>query len=404
MPPHPPPYKRLRFAGGVLALLAVGYLAGRLESSLFRTPRPSVAVSPTPGGAVPRVPFGGAPGAPAAETAVAEAGSHDPQVEWTDFQRRPAGAARERAIADFLRRLAATDPAGALALARAENNFRVRQSLVVASLEGWAGRDPAASLAWASENLFETNRREAIEAVIEAGMVLPGELSAAVRSMIAADADGAGADYGRMLIAAMARREDFEGALGFAADAPLAGKEYLIGAALYSWSQYRPEEAAAALEKFTDPAARNEGLHGLIIGWAANEPVNLLKYAATLPPGPVRSQAFNEALQNWVAHDPVGASAWLDEHESAPELDPGAAKLATSPFLVENDVETALGWAHSVADPEQRSIALVDVIQQWATHDPAAARAYAERLPGLQPAYREQLMKNLSAPPDVPAR
>lgn len=300
-------------------------------------------------------------------------------------------------MADCLRRLAATDPQGALALARQEPNFRVRQAFVVASLQGWAGRDPAASLAWAGENLFENNRREAVEAVIEAGLALPEETTAAVRALCENTDEATASDYGRMLIAALARRADFDGALRFASGAPVEGRDYLVGAAMYSWSQYRPEEAAGAVATITDPATRNEALHGLILGWGSNDPTSLLKYASSLPAGPVRAQAFNEALQNWVANDPVAASAWLDKNESSLEFDSGAAKLATSPFLVANEVETALGWANSVKDPEQRSIALIDVVQQWAQRDPAAARAYADKLTGLEPAYREQLMKSLAA-------
>jgi hypothetical protein len=36
-------------------------------------------------------------------------------------------------------------------------------------------------------------------------------------------------------------------------------------------------------------------------------------------------------------------------------------------------------------------------MQQWAGRDPAAALAYADKLPEMQPAYREQLMKSLAA-------
>ena len=321
----------------------------------------------------------------------------DPRARLADLRARPASAAREREMAECLRLLAATDPQGALALAREESNFRLRQDLVVASLQGWAGHDPAASLTWASDNLFETNRRGAVEAIIEAGLPLREETMEAVRALCGKSDSASADDYGRMLIAALAREADFTNALAFAADERSPNRDYWIGAALYSWSQYRPEEAAAALEAFTDPATRNEGMHGLILGWGANEPVSLLEYARRLPPGPVRTEAFNQALQNWVANDPVAASAWLDKHESDPELDSGAAKLATSPFLIANEVETALGWAKSVSDPEQRSLALLDVMQQWAGRDPAAALAYADKLPEMQPAYREQLMKSLAA-------
>ena len=340
------------------------------------------------------------PGAEAGASISADAETKiavDPRARLAELRGQPGSAARERAMAECLRLLAATDPQGALALAREEPNFRVRQDLVVASLQGWAGHDPAASLGWASENLFETNRRGAVEAIIDAGLPLREETMEAVRALCGKSDSAAADDYGRMLIAALAREADFTNALAFAADERSPSRDYWIGAALYSWSQYRPEEAAAALEAFADPATRNEGMHGLILGWGANQPESLVEYARRLPPGPLRTQAFDQALQNWVAHDPVAASAWLDKHESDPELDSGAAKLATSPFLVANEVETALGWAKSVSDPEQRSIALLDVMQQWAGRDPAAALAYVDKLPEMEPAYRDQLMKSLAA-------
>ena len=407
MPSHRP----IRFGtvAGTVALLAIGYLAGRFAPFFARSENLSVVTRAAPYVSALSSPVrSGVAGDSSAEAAKAAPAPSDPRSRWAELLGRPPSAARELAMAECLRRLAATDPDGALALARQETNFRARQALVVASLQGWAGRDPAASLAWAAENLFETNRREAIEAVIEAGLELPGETTAAIRALCAKTDEATASDYGSMLIAALARRADFEGALRFAADAPVEGRGYLVGSAMYSWSQYRPDEAAGAIAAITDPATRNEALHGLILGWGSNDPASLLKYAATMPDGPVRAQAFNEALQNWVANDPVAASAWLDKHESDPVLDGGAAKLATSPFLVANQVETALSWANSVADPEQRSIALVDVVQQWAKRDPAAARAYADKLPDLQPAYREQLMRSLAssgaggAPPPHP--
>ena len=385
-------------AAGAVALLAIGYLAGRFDPIFGRSENISAVASATSGASALSVPIrSGGVGDSLADAARSASAPADPRTRWAELLGKPPSAARELAMAECLRRLAATDPGGALALARQETNFRARQALVVASLQGWAGRDPAASLAWAAENLLETNRRDAIEAVIEAGLALPGETTAAIRALCEKTDEATASDYGRMLIAALARRADFEGAFRFAADAPVEGKGYLVGAAMYSWSQYRPDEAAGAVAGIADPATRNEALHGLILGWGSNDPASLLKYASTMPAGPVRAQAFNEALQNWVANDPVGASAWLDKHESEPELDGGAAKLATSPFLVENQMETALSWANSVTDPEQRSIVLVDIVQQWAKRDPEAARAYADKLRDLQPAYREQLMKSLAS-------
>ena len=95
----------------------------------------------------------------------------------------------------------------------------------------------------------------------------------------------------------------------------------------------------------------------------------------------------------------VGRDASPDEikrayRRKARELHPDANPDDTA--TAERFKEVARAY-QVLSDPEQRSIALVDVIQQWAKRDPAAARAYADTLPDLQPSYREQLMQTLGA-------
>ena len=382
---------------GSACLLATGFLVGRLS-------RPSVASGAAPGA------FARPPAIPAAlagredvrATVAEKVEETAPKAtwdkRWKDLLAQPAGAAREKAMAEALRELAVTDPDRALALAKQETNFRVQQALLGAALGGWATVDPKGPMSWAVEHLFDAERRSAVESIIAAGSsVRRDETIQAINALCEKD-PAMSDDYGRMLIASLSGNSDFEAAMNFATASTTAHRDYWLGAALYSWSQYRPQEAAQALKKITDPAAYNEAVHGLILGWSSNDPSSLVKFAEQLPAGPARSEAYNQALQNWVVHDPVAASAWLDAHESRPELDSGAVKLATSPFLVENNLETALSWATSVSDPQQRTIALVDVIQQWARRDPVAARRYAESLPDtdLMPDYRTMLMKDLA--------
>lgn len=320
------------------------------------------------------------------------------EKRWKDLLAQAPSAAREKAMAEALRELAVTDPDSALALAKKETNFRVRQALLGAALGGWATVDPSGPMNWAVANLFDAERRAAVESIIAAGSVAKRDETIQAINSLCMEDPGMADDYGRMLIASLAGNSDFEAAMDFATASTTAHRDYWLSAAFYSWSQYRPQEAAEALKKVTTPAAYNEAIHGLILGWSSNDPSSLVKFAEQLPAGPARTEAFNQALQNWVTQDPVAASAWLDARESAPELDSGAAKLATSPFLVANNLETALSWAKSVSDPEQRTIAFMDIIQQWARQDPGAARRYAESLgeADLRAGYREMLMKDLS--------
>ena len=388
----------LVLGGAAGCLLAAGFLAGRL-SVPFSSLGPAAVASPVARPVALAIPAGREAAGAAPEEKAAEAASRAAwEKRWRDLLAQPAGAAREKAMAEALRELAVTDPGRALALAKQEVNFRARQALLGAALSGWATVEPNGPLNWAVDNLYDAERRNAVETIIAAGSAAKrDETIQAINALCAKDTAMAD-DYGRMLIASLAGNSDFEAAMNFATASTTVHRDYWLSAAFYSWSQYRPQEAARALKKITDPAAYNEAVHGLILGWSSNDPSSLVAFADQLPAGPVRSEAYNQALQNWVTHDPVAASAWLDARGSTPELDSGAVKLATSPFLVANNLETALSWAASVSDPQQRTIALVDLIQQWAQRDPAAARRYAESLPDtdLMPDYRSMLMKDLA--------
>lgn len=380
-----------------MLLLAAGFMAGRFSAPAGAG---NAAASAGVGSPVELGSVSGRekPAQKVEEEATEAAAKPSWEKRWKDLLAQAPSAAREKAMAEALRELATTDPDRALGLARQETNFRVRQDLLGAALSGWATVDPSGPMGWAVANLFDAERRAAVESIIKAGSVAKRDDTIQAINALCAEDPGTADDYGRMLIASLADNSDFQAAMDFATASTTVHRDYWLSAAFYSWSQYRPQEAAEALKKVTEPAARNEAIHGLILGWSSNDPSSLVKFAEQLPPGPARAEAYNQALQNWVTHDPVAASAWLDARESATELDSGAVKLATSPFLVENNLETALSWATSVTDREQRSIAFVDIIQQWAQRDPAAARRYAEALPDndLRQDYRAMLMKDLS--------
>lgn len=316
------------------------------------------------------------------------------QARWGAAAALGPGLRREQALAELLRERARQEPLAALECARGERNARLRLKLLSAAVSGWATVDPAAAFSWTRHNLFDTDRRTAVEAMIGAGTAQSAGLQQAVRALCAEDATYAD-DYGRMLLATLAGEGAFASALEFARATETSHRDYWLSATMYSWAQYEPQAAAATLATFTDPSAYNEAAHGLILGWSSNDPLSLLTFAERLPAGNLRSEAYNQALQNWVVQDPVAASAWLESHAGSPEFDSGAQKLAISPALVATDVQTALGWARSVSDPEQRSIALVDVVLQWAQQDPDAARRYAQSSTELQPQYRTQLVREL---------
>ena len=318
------------------------------------------------------------------------------EKRWRILSVKPAGAVREKAMADLLRERAVHDPEGALALANAETNLRIRRALVTATLCGWATVDPAASSSWAAENLADEERKSALEGIIESGMACRDETLRAIGELCKKDPVLA-FDAGHAMIESLGRNGDFDLAVKFATEGTGDNRNYWMSSAFLSWAQYRPEEAVAALGKITDPSASNEALHGLVYGWASNEPAALVKFAQQLPPGDVRKTAMNEGLQHWVNSDPAAASAWLDSRDPGEDLDGGAAKLATNSQLVASDPDAALGRANGIFDPQQRVQALTDIIFQWSKQDPGAAKRYAENSPDFQPEGLSKLLSEIDA-------
>lgn len=318
------------------------------------------------------------------------------EESWKKISSQPPGDRREKTLAELLRERAVHDPTGALALAGQETNLRIRKGLVSAALCGWATVDPGGASSWAAEHLTEDERKRALQEIIESGMVCRDLTVRAIGELCEKDPT-LGFDTGHALIESLGRNGDYEMAVKFAGTGTGDNKNYWLSTAFLAWAQYLPEDAVAGLAKISDPAASNEALHGLIYGWASNEPAALVKFASTLPPGDVRKTAMNEGLQHWINADPAAASAWMDNNDPTADLDSGVAAAATNPHLIAEDPNAAIQRATRISDPKQRAQALADIISQWSKHDPEAAKRYAASSQDLHPDRIVRLMSEIEA-------
>ncbi len=316
------------------------------------------------------------------------------EKQWQQILSQAGSPARSRALAALMESLAGVDPDRAMSLARAEENLKLRETLVQSALHGWARTSPTNAARWALA-LPDSNERDRALATVFAGAIA-ADPEAAMRfgtSLIQqnpAEASG----YGSTLIEALCAAGNFEVAARMAAGGGNETRSGWMANAYSRWAEFQPEQAARAASAIKDADLRNEALHGIVGGWAEADPVALVQFVTQLPPDNERGALLSQALVRWAKQDPEGASGWINGNEARPELDEGVAAVATMDSL---KPDVAIGWAESVVDPKLRSETLVTVIRNWLTVDLSAARHYFETTRNLLPADRQELVEVFAA-------
>jgi hypothetical protein len=197
-----------------------------------------------------------------------------------------------------LAKLAATDPAQALAEALREADPVRRQQRVMAVLKAWAAVDPDAAahaaLAWPG-----SDRIEPVAAVL-AGVA--GRPADALRlgTFFCREDPGWAPEHGRTLINALSQAGQFSAAVSFAlaGGAEVEGEERnkWLAAAFAGWAQREPQLAAlAATSDLPATGMQQEALIAVVSNWRRLNPDGPEKFIAQLPAGPERT-ALTTAL------------------------------------------------------------------------------------------------------------
>ncbi len=317
-------------------------------------------------------------------------------------RRRESGAtarppARAKKFLATIEEIAATDQARAFALAAAEPNWRLRTLLRNAALRGWASVAPAEAAAFAL-TLPDHERRDAVAALFLGASNHP-ESAARVAANLCAQDPGLAEDHGRALIDALAEVGAFSVLARFAASDASGHSGDWLSATFGKWAEQQPAAAQLALDSLPTPAARQAAFQGLVLGWSMAEPRELANYAAGLPAGENRSLAMQQALAQWMTHEPEAVAKWVMHFDPGPEFDLSAATVATTPRLVMQQPAVALGWAQSILEPALRESTLTMLARQWAGRDRASAQRLIEQAAGLSPEDRSVLLAGLDTLP-----
>jgi hypothetical protein len=327
---------------------------------------------------------------------VSEATS-EPLTRWTKLSATALTPASEQARTEFLAELAAHNPRLAMQMALDETNQRLRLLLRQTVLRAWATQTPEDAAAWAMI-LPDGDRQVAMEAVLTGAATQPDDAIRLVRQLSALDPERASA-YGQFLVTGLTASGAYAEAARFAAAETSVTRAAWLHTAFFQWATHQPDNARAAFELITDPTVRSAAFPGFISGWGLADPAALAAYAIKLPPGEDRAQALAQALPQWVAHDTMRASEWMNRLEPHSDLDSGVASVATLSSLVNERPDIAVGWAENIAEPVLRSNTLWLLAQQWAHNDPDALRRYLTTTPNLTENDRTALNNGLSGPP-----
>ncbi|HEX2852420.1 MAG TPA: hypothetical protein VHO24_04210 [Opitutaceae bacterium] len=315
--------------------------------------------------------------------AASEAG-HSPVPSWDSRWSEAWGGAntpaRNRKLAALLTELAKTNPEQALALARAVDDWRLRDILRDAALRGWASVNANAAGDWAL-GVQEDHRRAAVEAVMQGAATNPDAAVRVALRLCASDPERGG-DYGHYTIAALVEAGAFENAVRFGREIGADKYPFLVKSAFFQWARNEPSQALAALDDISDPIIRGKAYGEVIGGWSWSDPKGLAAYALTLPAGSGRAEAIAEALPRWVEKDPNAAMDWMRQHDSGWEFDAGVAAIANLQSVITQQPATAMAMAGDlISDAATRTQTMRAVFRQWAENDPAAARKFLEKTP-----------------------
>lgn len=301
----------------------------------------------------------------------------DPAYDWASaLPDAKLGADLARQL---LAHLAATDPARALALARAagEEFFKTSQQ---ALFTAWAAKDPAAAVQALGPGLLDAPK-------------IPEPLFAALGQWFARDSSAAfawlfaqpprdGDPYNTLLYGAFSRlgRDPVTARTG--ASLLLAHPELTdqVGALRMlagAWAIKDAQAALAWLETLPDSNQRNHLIDNCLMSPFGLQTEDFLAFALRLPESPDRDKKISDQINNWASRDPDAALAWLADHDS-PALASVAAGVQGTLLarLAESDPAAALAKWQSLPVGLDQASAAGPLATAWAKTDPAAASVW----------------------------
>jgi hypothetical protein len=297
--------------------------------------------------------------------------------------------------------LAATDPQGALAQARANLTLGRKDEAVTRLLAAWVRKDPQAAWRWLQAN--EPGNGQYVDATLgEIGKADPGMAWSLAEEVAQKTPAGAQLAYVSAM-QGMIYAGKFEDAIQIiGTGAPgLSGQNDLLTLVGSEWGHYDPAKAIAWAQSL--PQGSQEQVLGSVVeSWAEVDPKAVADYSASLPEGNLRSMALTQAVNVWVGQDGSKikeVASWLNQSPGSADAsyDPVRYKIATA-SAGQQDLGTAINWANAIGDDDLRAQALATVITSWSAWDQAGAQDFLQHSTLMTPEMRASVQNRMGGP------
>jgi hypothetical protein len=321
--------------------------------------------------------------------------TEEPKSAWARLSAEPRTPATEAEMTAAIGKMAEHDAQGAIQLAQAESNFRLRTTMLRAALQGWGKTDPDAATAWVQSQTV-MDRDQAASALLQ-GVVQNPDKAANVTAVLMQNDPGHAAQYGSDLIWAFADSGQFSEAANFAANGAENNRADWMLAAYSRWAEFQPQSAVSSAVQLQDPDLQQTALNAVIVGWSPTDPQGMAEFALKNLSTDQQNTALSRALAFWADSDPAAAATWINQKKPGAASDVGVAEIAMSPQLAQTP-DLAANWAKIITDPNLRSRTLAAVLQTWARSNPTAVRHYLETSSDVQADDLSNLLAEMNNP------
>jgi hypothetical protein len=304
-------------------------------------------------------------------------------------------AAQLEKLFDLLRTWAICDPDAALAFALENLKLRRQEQAVRAMLGDWTERNPQAAWNWATNG-----NPQFVDAVLSQLGKTDGTKAWEFATAYAANHTNVARSTYVGALRGMTYAGDFANAARLLQEDKLlsAGDRTAVASLLIAseWGRNDPQGAAewaGSLAK--DDPIRERVLAQLGAAWSSVNPSGAAEFGAQLPIGEARREVVTRAINNWIDRDPIAVGEFLKNLPSSPDFDEAIRRFATHPTIV-TETATAIGWAQLITDAEQRTQALVEIINSWMLRDSAAAAEYLQNTRDISPNLRAEIQGRIA--------
>ena len=285
------------------------------------------------------------------------------------LQEIPANPGRNQVLGQFLETWASEDGRRAVAFATSLQSISERELAIRAALRGWSKVKAADAWAWVIEQAGNSRRAKRwLEVVVSS---LSAEDSSVAFQLL--EQMGESDFRHRMAVVVMDRilqsltpRE----AISWLGEFPASSTPYAAAYLAGSWATAEPEAAA---RWFRGAYPRDVGgLDEVLREWVYVDAESAAEWVWRNYTGEDRRQLMDVVSDEWIANDgPAALAGWLNSHGPDPTLDGAIARLALS--TADFDPATALVWAQSVFDLDERSMLEILIGRQWIRTAPEEA-------------------------------